>query len=283
MSEFFRKTDAGRRELRERRLGLPRPGRNLLLIIDGTRSVQHWVAMIQGASLTDAAALLELGLIEPGTGSPVGDSQFAGMLPTATSGLNDLPTTPAGWTQLGGLTRPDGLPSPGAAPRHRGMLDPASAAASTQASPLAPATTARRPLTHPEQAAAAVRTRPAELTPDPRARLQRGTRLTPVAAPTDATLGGADSLLDDPNGFVPLDPAAGGATGLGYSELYDSLNALVRETLGLLKGYRFSLRIERANNLAELEAVALEFVQEVRRLRGDGLARMVERALGLGG
>jgi len=40
MSEFFRKTDAGRRELRDRRLGLPRPGRNLLLIIDGTHPAQ---------------------------------------------------------------------------------------------------------------------------------------------------------------------------------------------------------------------------------------------------
>ena len=33
----------------------------------------------------------------------------------------------------------------------------------------------------------------------------------------------------------------------------------------------------------ELEGVALEFVQEVRRLRGDSMARMVARALGLGG
>ena len=86
MSEFFRKTDAGRRELRDRRLGLPRPGRNLLLIIDGTRPAQEWVAMIQGASLTDVAALLDLGLIEVGTGSAPGDSQFAGMPPTGTPG-----------------------------------------------------------------------------------------------------------------------------------------------------------------------------------------------------
>ena len=120
MSEFFRKTDAGRRELRDRRLGLPRPGRNLLLIIDGTRPAQEWVAMIQGASLTDVAALLDLGLIEVGTGSAPGDSQFAGMLPTGTPTPRELTTTPAGWTQLGELTRPDGLPSPGATPRHLG-------------------------------------------------------------------------------------------------------------------------------------------------------------------
>ena len=92
-----------------------------------------------------------------------------------------------------------------------------------------------------------------------------------------------DSTLENSHGFVPLDPAPGGATGLGYAELYDSLNALVRETLGLLKGYRYSLKIERASGQAELEGVALEFVQEVRRLRGDSMARMVARALGLGG
>lgn len=268
MSEFFRKTDAGRRELRERRLGLPRPGRNLLLIIDGTRPVQHWVAMIQGASLTDAAALLDLGLIEPGAGTTAGDSQFAGLLPTATGGLNDLPTTPAGWTQLGDLTRPDGLPSPGAVPRHRALLEAQSTRPSTLTAALPDAsagdTLRQRPVP------AVVKPPPKPLRPPP-------------AAATPVTGSGPDSTLDHPNGFVPLDAAAGGATGLGYHELYDSLNALVRETLGLLKGYRYSLKIERARTLVELEAVALEFVVEVRKLRGESRARLVERALGLGG
>lgn len=318
MSEFFRKTEAGRRELRERRLGLPRPGRNLLLIIDGSRPVQHWVAMIQGASLTDAAALLDLGLIEPGTGTTSGDSQFAGMLPTATPGLNDLPTTPAGWTQLGGLTRPDGLPSPGAIPRHRALLEgqptqpptlpqdllpglrPAAALKKTPGRPESsyapaggreghrpdlggdqnpPAAPARQ--AHPAAAPPGATTWPPGSTAAASAARQPLRRLATAA--TSGTAAGPDSTLDGASGFVPLDAPAGGATGLGFQELYDSLNALVRETLGLLKGYRYSLKIERARTLVELEGVALEFVVEVRKLRGESRARLVERALGLGG
>jgi len=276
MSEFFRKTDAGRRELRDRRLGLPRPGRNLLLIIDGTRPAQEWVAMIQGASLTDVAALLDLGLIEVGTGSAPGDSQFAGMLPTGTPTPRELTTTPAGWTQLGELTRPDGLPSPGATPRHRALFESQfDAQVGTRPLPLPSATARRQPV--PVQAAA-----PGPPLAGPARGMAPGGLRPTTPGPVSASPA-PDSTLENSHGFVPLDPAPGGATGLGYAELYDSLNALVRETLGLLKGYRYSLKIERASGQAELEGVALEFVQEVRRLRGDSMARMVARALGLVG
>lgn len=71
------------------------------------------------------------------------------------------------------------------------------------------------------------------------------------------------------------------AEALGYQELYTALNALAREQLGLIKGYRFSLDIERASGLAELEAVAQRLVQEVQKAKGDAVARMVKRALRL--
>jgi hypothetical protein len=72
------------------------------------------------------------------------------------------------------------------------------------------------------------------------------------------------------------------AQALAYQELYAALNALAREQLGLIKGYRFSLDVERASGLAELEAVAHRFVQDVQKTKGDAVARQVRRALRLG-
>jgi hypothetical protein len=69
--------------------------------------------------------------------------------------------------------------------------------------------------------------------------------------------------------------------GLDYNELYDSLNALAKEQLGLFKGYRFTLEIERANGIDELREVARHFVLEVRKAKGESAAQMVRRALGL--
>ncbi|HMZ00098.1 MAG TPA: hypothetical protein PLW24_16810 [Burkholderiaceae bacterium] len=326
MGDFFRKTDAGRRELRERRLGLPRVARNLLLIIDGTRTVRDWVLMVQGASLSDAAALAELGLIEPGLGRAPGDSELAGLAMTAPaplSGAGDFNTAPApldaSWTRPGRLSELGGLPPPGSQPRHAVALgsplptlpvvldsEPAvdiavggpPAAARQRTAPVLGASaavptaaSASAAIGSPgptgdwdsaRRAVQAMARRPSEplVVPTP----QR--RVPPMPNGLLTAAEGPPSSLppDESMGFAPLDaaPVAGGRSALGYSELYDSLNALVRETLGLLKGYRYTLRIERAQNVTELESVAAAFVVEVRRLRGDSMARMVERALGIG-
>lgn len=323
MGDFFRKTDAGRRELRERRLGLPRVARNLLLIIDGTRTVRDWVLMVQGASLSDAAALAELGLIEPGLGRAPGDSELAGLAmtsPAPLSGAGDFNTTPApldaSWTHPGRLSDLGGLPPPGSQPRHafalgsplptlpaaldtepavdiavggapagaayrggaEGGTGGAAVAASSQAVAGGPTNGAASDWHAARRAVQAMGRRPTEPVAASAPRRVASTPSRPLGAD-----GPPSSLPPDESlAFAPLDASAGGRSALGYSELYDSLNALVRETLGLLKGYRYTLRIERAQNVAELESVAAAFVVEVRRLRGDSMARMVERALGLG-
>jgi hypothetical protein len=77
-------------------------------------------------------------------------------------------------------------------------------------------------------------------------------------------------------------PAPAGADeGLGYQELYDSLNALSKEQLGLFKGFKFALEIEKAKNLIELRDVAEHLAEEVQKAKGDSAAQMVRRALGL--
>lgn len=159
----FAKTDAGQREIREKTRELSRPARTVLLLSDGSRGREELLAMVQGATAADVAALLEAGLI----------------------------------VETG-------------------------AAASTRSS---------------SSSAAA-----------------------PAAAPAEA------EIAESP---------------LGYRELYDSLTLLAKEQLGLFKGYRFALEIEKAADLAELQQVAVRFASEVQKANGDAAAQTVRRALGL--
>lgn len=176
MADRYNKTESGRREIRERSLALSRTARNLLLILDATRSGEEWVGMVQGAAPTDLQALIAAGLVESAGGS-------------------------------------------------------------------------RR---EPGKAEAAA----------------------PTAAPAPAPADSGDT--------IPASPDAPAGTGLSYGDLYASLNALIKEQLGLLKGYRFSLDVEKAGTVPELEDVARRFAEEVRKVKGDTAAQMVRRALGLG-
>ena len=80
---------------------------------------------------------------------------------------------------------------------------------------------------------------------------------------------------------VPAATEAASASTLGYQELYDCLNALCKEQLGLVRGFKYSLEIEKATGVDELRAVAARFVADVRRINGDSAAHMVMRALGM--
>lgn len=82
---------------------------------------------------------------------------------------------------------------------------------------------------------------------------------------------------------APLPAAAesAGPSSLGYQELYDCLNALCKEQLGLVRGFKYSLDIEKAVGLEGLREVASRFVADVQRINGDSAAHMVRRALGM--
>ncbi len=77
------------------------------------------------------------------------------------------------------------------------------------------------------------------------------------------------------------EPAQAEEGALSYRELYDSLNALSKEQLGLFKGYKFALEIEKANGVEGLREVAQRLVDEVERVKGESAAQMVRRALGM--
>lgn len=59
------KTDAGRAEIRARTFPLSRTARNLLLVLDASKTAGEWVRMVTGATEADLETLRQHGLIAP--------------------------------------------------------------------------------------------------------------------------------------------------------------------------------------------------------------------------
>lgn len=78
--------------------------------------------------------------------------------------------------------------------------------------------------------------------------------------------------------------AAGGepaAVQLEFKELYVILNELVREQLGIMKAFKYTLEVEKATEKSQLLEVAERFAADVQATKGDTASKMVRRALGL--
>lgn len=65
MDHRYARTPAGQAEIQARALGLARPVRNLLLLINASQPAAHWLAQVQGVSSEDLRQLLAEGLIAP--------------------------------------------------------------------------------------------------------------------------------------------------------------------------------------------------------------------------
>jgi hypothetical protein len=65
-----------------------------------------------------------------------------------------------------------------------------------------------------------------------------------------------------------------------YRQLYDLLTEQARARLGLIKGYRMVLEIEKCAGVEEIRKLVLQFVDEVRAAQGDAAARAFCRELG---
>lgn len=176
MSFRYRKTEAGRAEIRERRHALSRPARNLLLIIDDTKTGDEWVALVAGVSAADLQGLVDAGFVAAGAAA--------------------------------------------AAPAR---------AAATGAPPATP--------------------------------------LMPT--------GTVDLELD----AAPPPPAGVNVEAASFRALYDYLTAQARPRLGLVKGYRAVLDIERSTDVAALRRYAEHFVELVREVQGEADAADVQREL----
>ncbi len=153
--QLHSKTDAGRAEIRARALPLSRTARNLLLVLDASKTAAEWLRLVAGATEADLETLRQHDLIAP----------------------------------------------QGAAPQM-------------------------------------------------------------AAAPASA-------------GFAADSPMADRAA------LYTYLSGEATKLLGPFKGYAFALKVERADSLAALQALAQQLVERVQEAKGEEAAAAVREALGL--
>ena len=65
-----------------------------------------------------------------------------------------------------------------------------------------------------------------------------------------------------------------------YDALYTLLTHEAKERFGLIKGYRLILKIEGCSDLAGIQAVALEFVEHIRKAHGEESASRFRKQLG---
>ena len=65
-----------------------------------------------------------------------------------------------------------------------------------------------------------------------------------------------------------------------YDALYTLLTHEAKERFGLIKGYRLILKIEGCSDLAGIQAVALEFVDHIRKAHGEDAAARFRKQLG---
>ena len=65
-----------------------------------------------------------------------------------------------------------------------------------------------------------------------------------------------------------------------YDALYTLLTHEAKERFGLIKGYRLILKIEGCSDLAGMQAVALDFVEQLRKAHGEEAAARFRKQLG---
>lgn len=170
---------------------LSRPVRNLLLVINDSRTIEEWLTGVNGVTAGDVALLRELGLI-----TQAGAAQPAG---AATARPGDLR---------------EGSARPAAAP-----------------------------------AAAPVRPAPAP---------------APAPAANDGDWQRTQQVI----------------RAAGYTALYDALNSIGKAKLGLVKGYRFALEVEKCSGPDDLRVLALKFAEQLRTEHGMAAVGELTYAIG---
>lgn len=116
----------------------------------------------------------------------------------------------------------------------------------------------------------------------------------PVPVALDVTLDSQAGVLTAPAESVPpaVSPPAAPADdrvedrevlaaieALSYSKLYKLLTDQARDRLGMIRGYKLALDVERTQSLEGLQQLALQFVSSVRELRGPAVAGELRRDL----
>lgn len=187
MSSRYVRTAAGQAEIQARVLKLSRPVRNLLLVINDSRTIDDWLVQVHGVTAEDVALLRAEGLIAQ-----------VGAAPAA---------------------KPAAVPSRPADLREAGSA----------------------------RAAAAPAPAPAATSPGEDADWRRTQEVIRHA---------------------------------GYNALYDALTSIGKAKLGLMRGYRFVLEVEKCNGPDEIRAFAMKFVEQLRAEHGMGAVGEFTYAVG---
>lgn len=108
LDQIYAKTEAGRAEIRARALPLSRAARNLLLVLDASKSGADWLKLVAGATEADLQALRDQGLIAAQNAAGQRLAPAASLAPVATSPAAP-PKAPAA--------------TPAGAPAHSPLLD----------------------------------------------------------------------------------------------------------------------------------------------------------------
>ena len=112
-----------------------------------------------------------------------------------------------------------------------------------------------------------------------------GTLPPPAATPPsdEAVIAAAvaEAAADAPATALPDEtaPLAVRLAVVSYRHLYDTMTAQARPLLGLIKGYRMVLDVEKCNGPDELRVLAQRFVEEVRAAQGPGPAYRITETL----
>ncbi len=80
---------------------------------------------------------------------------------------------------------------------------------------------------------------------------------------------------------APTQSLEAAIAGLSYDQLYGLLTSQAKERLGLIRGFKMVLDVEKCSGLAELQALAVRFVDMVHDVQGDGAAKRIRLALGM--
>ena len=99
-----------------------------------------------------------------------------------------------------------------------------------------------------------------------------GSQTAPLR-PTQSTFGQQTAPMRAARDFDDL------TSSLGYERLYDVLTSQSKERLGLIKGYRMILEVERCTDISELRLLANRFADQLREEQGEDAVRKFRSAL----
>jgi hypothetical protein len=120
-----------------------------------------------------------------------------------------------------------------------------------------------------------------------------GVSSTPASSPAkpgDLRESAAKPTVATPRAAAPAAPAAADTgdwqrtqqviRAASYSALYDALNSIGKAKLGLVKGYRFALEVEKCSGPEEIRTLALKFAEQLRVDHGMAAVGELTYAIG---